>query len=57
MGKFRLKTVVVAAACWFTLALEEGPQIGMEAVCEKSLLTFLEGFQLGMAVLDDSRPF
>ncbi len=57
MGKFRLKTVVVAAACWFTLALEEGPRIGMEAVCEKSLLTFLEGFQLEMAVLDDSRPF
>ncbi len=33
MGKFRLKTVVVAAGFWFTLALEEGPGIGMEAVC------------------------
>jgi hypothetical protein len=25
MGKFRLKTVVVAGGCWFILALEEGP--------------------------------
>jgi hypothetical protein len=33
MGKFRLKTVVVAGGCWFTLALEEAPRIGMEAVC------------------------
>ncbi len=57
MGRFRLKTVVVAAACWFTLALEEGHGIGMEAVCDESFLAFLEGFQLEMAVLDDPRPF
>jgi hypothetical protein len=53
MGKFRLKTVVVAGGCWFTLALEQGPRIGMEPLRHWFSLPFLEGFQLEMAVLDD----
>lgn len=53
MGKFRLKTVVVAGGCWFTLALEQGPREWVQG-CAVSLL---EGFQLEMAVLDDSRPY
>jgi glycine/D-amino acid oxidase-like deaminating enzyme len=57
MGKFRLKTVVVAGGCWFTLALEKGPRIGMEPVRGSCLAALLEGFHLEMAVLDDPGPF
>jgi glycine/D-amino acid oxidase-like deaminating enzyme len=57
MGKFRLKTVVVAGGCWFTLALEKGSRIGMEPVRGSCLAALLEGFHLEMAVLDDPGPF
>jgi hypothetical protein len=51
MGKFRLKTVVVAGGCWFTLALEQGPRIRVEPLCDCGSVPLLEGFHLEMAVL------
>jgi hypothetical protein len=57
MGKFRLKTVVVAGGCWFTLAPEQGPRISLVEPLRGGGVPVLEGFQLEMAVLDDPGPY